>query len=178
MHISNIFVVVCNIQIVIRMLKIQIPVLQVWIRGYLMVKWDLVYKPPVQIGGTQFVFIWATPFWGLTLGLLNKFTFSRSKVSEELLSNFQNFNFKKFVLIVKMIASYYIIYTNHFDRSCIKGTICEINNFSIVTSSLNRIVHNSEVQKTVAKKFSLSKRKIEKGQFFTEGPTKIFALAF
>ena len=73
-----------------------------------------------------------------------------------------------------MIASYYIIYTNHFDRSCIKGTICEINN----SSSLNRIVHNSEVQKTVAKKFSLSKRKIEKGQFFTEGPTKIFALAF
>ena len=165
MHISNIFVVVCNIQIVIRMLKIQIPVLQVWIRGYLMVKWDLLYKPPVQIGCTQVVFIWATPFWGLTLGLLNKFTFSRSKVSEELLSNFQNFDVKKFVLIVKMIASYYIIYTYHFDRSCMKGTICKINNFSIVTSSLNRIVHNSEVQKTAAKKLASVNIKLKKDNF-------------
>ena len=33
MHISNRFVIVCNIQIVIRMLKIYITVLQVWIRG-------------------------------------------------------------------------------------------------------------------------------------------------
>ena len=30
--------------------------------------------------------------------------------------------------------SYYIIYTNHFDRTGIKATICKIINFSIVTS--------------------------------------------
>ena len=36
--------------------------------------------------------------------------------------------------IVKMIVSYYIIYTNHFDRHGIKATICKINIFSIVTS--------------------------------------------
>ena len=42
-----------------------------------------------------------------------------------------------------MIASYYIIYTNHFDGSGIKATICKINNFSIATSTaLNTIVHN------------------------------------
>ena len=40
----------------------------------------------------------------------------------------------KFVLIVKMIVSYYIIYTNDFDRPGIKSTICKINNFSIVIS--------------------------------------------
>ena len=33
-----------------------------------------------------------------------------------------------------MIVSYYVIYTNHFDRPGIKVTICKINNFSIVTS--------------------------------------------
>ena len=33
-----------------------------------------------------------------------------------------------------MIVSYYIIYTNHFDRPDIKATICKINNFSIVIS--------------------------------------------
>ena len=36
--------------------------------------------------------------------------------------------------IVKMIASYYIIYTNLFHRPGIKATISKINNFSIVTS--------------------------------------------
>ena len=35
---------------------------------------------------------------------------------------------------VKMIVSYYIIYTNHFHRPGIKGTISKTNNFSIVTS--------------------------------------------
>ena len=33
-----------------------------------------------------------------------------------------------------MIVSYYIIYTNHFDRPGITATICKINNFFIVTS--------------------------------------------
>ena len=37
-----------------------------------------------------------------------------------------------------MIVSYYIIYTNHFDRPGIKATLkttlCKSNNFSIVTS--------------------------------------------
>ena len=33
-----------------------------------------------------------------------------------------------------MIVSYYIIYTNDFDRPGIKATICKANNFSIVTS--------------------------------------------
>ena len=33
-----------------------------------------------------------------------------------------------------MIVSYYIIYTNHFDRPGIKATVCKIKNFSIVTS--------------------------------------------
>ena len=33
-----------------------------------------------------------------------------------------------------MIASDYIIYTNHFDRPDIKAAICKINNFSIVSS--------------------------------------------
>ena len=36
--------------------------------------------------------------------------------------------------IVKMMVSYYIIYTNHFDRPAMKATICKIDNFSIVTS--------------------------------------------
>ena len=75
------------------------------------------------------------------LGLLSKSTFSRLKVVLELLSKFQNFNFKKFVPntgnkfneIVKMIVSYYI-YTNHFDRPDIKETTCTITNFYIVTS--------------------------------------------
>ena len=39
--------------------------------------------------------------------MLSKFTFSRLKVAEELLSHFQNFNFKKFVLTV---YSYWAIY--------------------------------------------------------------------
>ena len=34
-----------------------------------------------------------------------------------------------------MIASYYIIYTNQFDRPGIKVTMRKINNFSIVTST-------------------------------------------
>ena len=46
MHISNDLVNLCNIQIVIQMLKIQITVLQVRIRGYLIVKLDLLYKYP------------------------------------------------------------------------------------------------------------------------------------
>ena len=33
-----------------------------------------------------------------------------------------------------MIVSYYIIYTNHFDRPDIKATLGKINNFPIVTS--------------------------------------------
>ena len=33
-----------------------------------------------------------------------------------------------------MILSCYIIYTNHFDKSGIKATICKINKPSIVTS--------------------------------------------
>ena len=33
-----------------------------------------------------------------------------------------------------MIVSFYIIYTNHFDRPGIKGTLCKINNFSLVTN--------------------------------------------
>ena len=32
-----------------------------------------------------------------------------------------------------MMVSYYIIFTNPFDRPGIKATICKINNFSIVT---------------------------------------------
>ena len=32
-----------------------------------------------------------------------------------------------------MIVSYYIIYTNHFDRSGMK-VLCKMNNFDIVTS--------------------------------------------
>ena len=39
--------------------------------------------------------------------MLSKFAFSRLKVAEELLSHFQNFNFKKFVLTV---YSYWAIY--------------------------------------------------------------------
>ena len=33
-----------------------------------------------------------------------------------------------------MIVSFYIIYTNHFDRPDIKATICKTNNLFIVTS--------------------------------------------
>ena len=63
-----------------------------------------------------------------------RYSGSRLKVAEELLSNFQNFNFKKFALVVKMIVSYYIIYTNYFDRPGIKATICKIYIFSVVIS--------------------------------------------
>ena len=33
---------------------------------------------------------------------------------------------------VKMIVSYYIIYTNDIDRTDIEATMCKISNFSIV----------------------------------------------
>ena len=33
-----------------------------------------------------------------------------------------------------MMVSYYIIYTNHFERPSIKSTIGKINNFAIITS--------------------------------------------
>ena len=60
MHISNCFVILCNIQIVIQMLKIKITVLQVWIWGLFKVKigsclqiacfflfyWNLFQLPP------------------------------------------------------------------------------------------------------------------------------------
>ena len=36
--------------------------------------------------------------------------------------------------IVKMAVSYYITYTNHFDRPGKKAVICKINHFFIVTS--------------------------------------------
>ena len=58
-----------------------------------------------------------------------------------------------------MIVSYYIIYTNHFDRPGIKVTICKINNFSIATSICPK--HNSVVPKPVVENFS------------TQRPTKI-----
>ena len=44
----------------------------------------------------------------------SKFTFSRLKVAEELLSHFQNFDFKKFVLTV---YSYWAIYKNQNGES-------------------------------------------------------------
>ena len=33
-----------------------------------------------------------------------------------------------------MIVSYYIIYTNHFDRPGVKATICKIKKFPVVTN--------------------------------------------
>ena len=78
-----------------------------------------------------------------------------------------------------MIASYYIIYTNHFDRADIKATICKINCFSIVTSTCPKyILKLSCAKKLLRKNLGLVNLKIEKVKFFTRGPTKIFALAF
>ena len=51
---------------------------------------------------------------GLTLGLLSKFTFSRSKDAYELLSNFQGFNFKKFVLNT---GSLWLVYIFRMQRT-------------------------------------------------------------
>ena len=42
-----------------------------------------------------------------------------------------------------MVASYHMIYINHFDRPGIKATVYKINNFSVgPVSALNTIVHN------------------------------------
>ena len=79
-----------------------------------------------------------------------------------MLRNFQNFTFKTFVLIVKLIVSY------------VELTIFLL----LLASGLNTIVHNKVVPKTVVKKFSFSELKIKKVKFFTQHPTKIFALAF
>ena len=49
-----------------------------------------------------------------------------------------------------MIVSYYIIYTNHFDRPGIKATIFKLATFLLLpVSDLNTIVHNEVVPKTV-----------------------------
>ena len=42
------------------------------------------------------IFFISNSIFGLTLGFCRKFTFSRLKVASGLLSNFQNFNCKKF----------------------------------------------------------------------------------
>ena len=47
-------------------------------------------------------------FLGLTFRLFSKFTFSRLKVAYKLLSNLQNFNFKKFVLNTGSLQLAYI----------------------------------------------------------------------
>ena len=41
-------------------------------------------------------------------------------------------------------------------------------------SALNTIVHNQVVTKEVVEKFSFNELKVEKVQFFTQSPTKIF----
>ena len=78
-----------------------------------------------------------------------------------------------------MIASHYIICTNHFDRPDIKATIWKLTIFLLLLiPALNTIVHNQVVPKTVVKKFSFSKLKIEKVKFFTQSPTNFVELAF
>ena len=97
---------------------------------------------------TLFFYKQLTPFWGLMLGLLSKFMFSRLNVAQEFLSNFQNFE--------QFLATLLLL----------------------LVSALITIVHNQVVSKTVVEKFSFSDLKIANVKFFTQNPTKIFAVVF
>ena len=82
---------------------------------------------------------------------------------QELLSNFQNFNFKKFVL---KTGSLQLL---HFQ------SLCKINNFSNVTSVYPKYycTQLSCAKKKVVEKFGFGELKIEKVKLFTQIPTKI-----
>ena len=68
-------------------------------------------------------------------------------------------------------------YTNHFDKTGIKATICKINNFLLVTSICPKYYCTQlSLPKTAVEKFSFSELKIEKVKFFTQSPTKIFCI--
>ena len=56
-----------------------------------------VLRKSVHFVGTRF-FYKQLHFLGLMLGFLGKFTFSRLEVPQKFLSDFANFNLKKFVL--------------------------------------------------------------------------------
>ena len=59
----------------------------------------------------------------------------------------------------------------------IKATICEINNFPIVTSIyLNIVVHNWVEPKTFVEKFSFCELKIEKVKILTQNLTKFYCI--
>ena len=76
------------------------------------------------------------------LGLLNYFRFQSKKLLKSSLAISKILTLKKFVLIVKMIASYYIIYTNRFHRPGIKATVKLIIFLLLPVPALNSTAHN------------------------------------
>ena len=77
-----------------------------------------------------------------------------------------------------MIVSHYIIYTNHFDRTGIKATICKIYNFSIVTSICHKY-YCAQVSCTKNSwgEISFSEFNTEKVKFLLILQPKLFTLA-
>ena len=105
---------------------------------------------------------------GLTLGLLSKFTFSRSKDAYELLSNFQGFNFKKFVLNTGSLWLVYIfrmqrtLFTRinwNFNLKFTFKNLCQFNclfwnNFSeILVQNFSTIFYNFSIVTSVCPKY-------------------------
>ena len=77
-----------------------------------------------------------------------------------------------------MIVSYYIIYTNHFDRPGIKAPICKMNNFSIFTSiCLKYYCTQLSCGKNNYEELILSEPKFEKVNISNQSPTKIFCIS-
>ena len=102
-------------------------------------------------------------FLGLTFRLFSKFTFSRLKVAYKLLSNLQNFNFKKFVLNTGSLLLAYIFriqktpftgidsnfHSKFTFKICVNLTVCfKIISFDIIYS--DRFVR-SGIKATVCK---------------------------
>ena len=68
--------------------------------------------------------------------------------------------------------------TNPCDRAGTKATICNINNFSIVTGIYKKYYCTQlSCTKTAMEKFSFTELKIEKIRCFTESPTKHFCIS-